>query len=97
MADSRLRSPSTAPARELCGITSRRRRAMGEAPRVHRRRQVRASGPDLAAVARELAGRSRRAQGLPDHIADPAVLHLVAQLMFSSRRRRPVGETARPP
>jgi hypothetical protein len=51
---------------------------------------------DLAAVAREAAVRTRRAQGLPDHITDPAALDEVARLVLAARRR-PVGETARPP
>jgi hypothetical protein len=41
--------------------------------------------PDLAAVARERAVQSRRAQGLPDHITDSATLDQVAQLVLANR------------
>jgi hypothetical protein len=59
--------------------------AVGEAPRLHRRRRPDASATDLAAVARERAVQSRRAQGLPDHITDAATLDQVAQLVLADR------------
>jgi hypothetical protein len=37
---------------------------------------------------------SRRAQGLPDHITDPATLDQVAQLVLANR---PPARSARPP
>ena len=70
------------------------RRAVGEAPRVHRRRRPEAATPDLASLARERAVQSRRAQGLPDHITDAATLDQVAQLVLADR---PSALAARPP
>jgi hypothetical protein len=66
-------------------------RAAGEAPRLHRRRLPDAPAPDLAAVARERAVQSRRAQGLPDHITDPATLDHVAGLLMSAGEPPPAG------
>jgi hypothetical protein len=62
-------------------IPHRRRRAAGEALRVHCRRWPEAPPKGLAAVAHELGLRSRRAQGLEDEITDPVVLDLVARLV----------------
>src|SRR5215212_3238343 len=47
--------------------------------------------PDLAKVAKELAVRSRRCQGLPDHITDSEALAAGAQLVVTLRhpQRRP--------
>ena len=42
--------------------------------------------PDLAKVAKELAVRSRRCQGLPDHITDLEALAAGAQLVMALRR-----------
>jgi hypothetical protein len=58
---------------------------VGEAPRLHRRRQPGAPATDLAALARERAVQSRRAQGLPDHISDLETLDQVAELVLADR------------
>jgi hypothetical protein len=82
-------------ASEQCADAHRRSpRAVGEAPRLHRRRHPNAPTLDLTAVARERAVQSRRAQGLPDHITDPATLDQVAQLVLANR---PPAWSARPP
>jgi hypothetical protein len=48
---------------------------------MHRPRRSEASA---APAARELAVRSRRAQGLPDHITDTVTLDYVARLIAST-------------
>jgi hypothetical protein len=73
-----------APAGARHAIPRQRRRAAGKAPRLHRHRPE-AADEDLAATARALAVRSRRAQGLPDHITDPATLDELAQLVAKAR------------
>jgi len=94
MAEPRVPPAATTPSARHA-VSRRRQRAVGEAPHLHQPR--RPAGPtDLAAVACEAAVRSRRAQGLPDQITDPAALDEVARLVLAARRR-PVGETARPP
>jgi len=96
MAEPRV-PPAAAPPSARHAVSHRRHRAGGEAPRLQQPRRPAAQTADLAAVAREAAVRTRRAQGLPDHITDPAALDEVARLVLAARRRRPVGETARPP
>jgi hypothetical protein len=94
MAESRPTYPAP-PASERCAVSHRpRRRAVGEVPRVHRRRRPEASAADLVSLARERAVQSRRAQGLADHITDPATLDQVAQLVLADR---PPAWVARPP
>jgi len=87
---------AAAPPSDRHAVSPRRQRAAGEAPRLHQPRRPTGPAGDLAAVAREAAVRTRRAQGLPDQITDPAALDEVARLVLAPRRR-PVGETARPP
>jgi hypothetical protein len=52
---------------------------------------------DLAVVARELALQSRREQGFPDQIIDPAALGRGAQLVLSLRRHRAQPHAGVPP
>ena len=88
-------SPSSA---ERCGVPHRRRRrAAGETARVHRRRRTETSVTDLASIARERAMRSRRSQGLPDHITDPAVFDLVARLVVLATPTDEVPHAGVPP
>jgi hypothetical protein len=65
-----------------------------EALHVHRRRRFEAATAELVSLARERTVQSRRAQGLPDHITDPATLDQVALLVLADRS--PVW-AARPP
>jgi hypothetical protein len=44
---------------------------------------------DLRVFARELALASRRAQGLPDYVTDPAALAHVADLLISGEAAKP--------
>jgi hypothetical protein len=75
------------PGSDRCAAPHRRRRqAVGDATRLHRRRQYEAPAVDLASLARERAVRTRRAQGLPDHITDPTTLDQIAQLVLADRR-----------
>jgi hypothetical protein len=90
MAEPRILATSETPSR--CSSGSDRR--MVREPRLHRRRQPDAPTPDLATVARQRVVQSRRAQGLPDHITDPATLDQVAQLVLANR---PPAWSARPP
>jgi hypothetical protein len=91
MAEPRVLPTSEAPSQRSSGSD---RDAVGEAPRLHRRRRPQAPAADLASLARERAVQSRRAQGLPDHITDPATLDQVAQLVLANR---PPARSARPP
>jgi hypothetical protein len=95
MAEPRV-PPAAATLSSRHGVSHRRHRAAGETPRLHQPRRPGRPVANLAAVARAAAVRTRRAQGLPDHITDPAALDEVARLVLAARRR-PVGETARPP
>jgi hypothetical protein len=96
MAD--LGGPSTSATPSVrSGIPHRRRRAAGELPRVHRRRRPAAPPVDVAAVAHELAVRSRRAQGLPDEVTDPVVLDLVAKLVVLAMSTDEASHTGVPP
>jgi hypothetical protein len=78
------RIPPTSETPSQCSKGSDRR-AVGETPRVHRRRRPEAATADLVSLARERAVQSRRAQGLPDHITDAATLDQVAQLVLADR------------
>jgi hypothetical protein len=81
MAEPRVLATSETPSRRS---SSSDRRTVQEA-RLHRRRRSNAPTLDLTAIARERAVQSRRAQGLPDHITDPATLDQVAQLVLADR------------
>jgi hypothetical protein len=52
---------------------------------------------ELTALARELAVQSRREQGLPDKITDPAALERGAQLLLALRGRRERPPAGVPP
>ena len=93
MADSL--ASSTSPRSAEPGNVSAQRRATGGAPRVHRGGSSKAES--LAVVARQLAIRSRREQGLPDHITDPGALAQGAQLVLEAQRRRRTPRTVHPP
>jgi hypothetical protein len=43
--------------------------------------------PSMRDLAREAVDRSRREQGLPPHVTDPAVLDQVASLMTAAAKR----------
>jgi hypothetical protein len=62
-----------------------------EAPRLHRPRPREALVTNLTSIARAEAVRSRQAQDLPDHIADPATLDYVARLLVSTNEPPPAG------
>jgi hypothetical protein len=81
MAEPRTLATSETPSRRSSGSD---RRTVQE-PRLHRRRRPDAPTPDLTTIARQRALQSRRAQGLPDHITDPATLDQVAQLVLADR------------
>jgi hypothetical protein len=85
MSELRAAQAATAASERCVDAHRQSPRAVGEAPRLHRRRRPNAPTPDLTAVARERAVQSRRAQGLPDHITDPATLDQVAQLVLADR------------
>jgi hypothetical protein len=89
--------PALPSSAERCGVPYRRRRwAAGETARVHRRR-TETSVTDLASIARERAMRSRRSQGLPDHITDPAVFDFVARLVVLATPTDEVPHAGVPP
>ncbi len=74
-------------------------RSADSAPRLHRPAKTRSVGrdTDLTRVARELAIQSRRAQGLPGQVADPAALAHGADLVLALRRRTERPRTGTPP
>jgi hypothetical protein len=76
-------------------------RPPGRAPRVHRPAKTTATisevDPELIQVARELAVQSRREQGLPDHVTDPAALARGAGLVLALRRRTTRPRAGTPP
>jgi hypothetical protein len=86
--------PHLAASEGSAGPHRRDRRVTGEAPRLHRLPQPEVPATDLASLAGEWAVQSRRAQGLRDHITDPATLDQVAQLVLADR---PPAWSARPP
>jgi len=76
--------PPPASSSARYAVSHRRQRAVGEAPRLHQPRRPTGLTADLAAVAHEAAVRTRRTQGLPDHVTDPAVLAHVADLLATA-------------
>jgi hypothetical protein len=66
-------------------------RILSEVPRVQRPRPREALAANLKSLARTQAVRSRRAQGLPDHITDPVTLDYVARLLMSAKEPPPAG------
>jgi hypothetical protein len=66
-------------------------RISGEVPRVQRPRPREALAANLKSLARTHAVRSRRAQGLPDHVTDLATLDYVARLLVSANEPPPAG------
>jgi hypothetical protein len=77
--------PHPAASEGCAGPHRRDRRVTREAPRLHRPPQPEVPATDLASLTRERAVQSRLAQGLPDHITDPATLDQVAQLVLADR------------
>jgi hypothetical protein len=66
-------------------------RISDEVPRVQRPRPREALAANLKSLARTHAVRSRRAQGLPDHVTDLATLDYVARLLVSANEPPPAG------
>jgi hypothetical protein len=66
-------------------------RILSEVPRIQRPRPREALAANLKSLARTQAVRSRRAQGLPDHITDPVTLDYVARLLVPANEPPPAG------
>jgi hypothetical protein len=64
---------------------------------VHHRRRPEARPEDLAVVDQELVVRSRRAQGLPDHVTDPMALDFVARLVILAESLAEAPQAGVPP
>lgn len=94
MSDSRA-SSSSAPSTPRSAVQRRRRDTAEEAARARRLHRSEQWPDDLAAVARDLVIRSRRAQGLPDHVTDPVLLAKAAEFVLGHRtcadREHPAG------
>jgi hypothetical protein len=91
---------ATRTGRRLSPQDSRRDKAAVWSPGQHAHRTGREQPvdyPDLANVAKELAVRSRRRQGLPDHITDLEALAAGAQLVTALRRPQGWPRSGVPP
>ena len=87
MAEASVSHASVAPGQRKLGAQL----VPDDAPRAHRPRPREALAANLTTLARVQAVRSRRAQGLPDHITDPATLDYVARLLLSTSEPPPAG------
>jgi hypothetical protein len=83
---------SVSPAPVASGqLKAHGQRISGEVPRVQRPGPREALATNLKFLARTQAMRSRRAQGLSDHITDPVTLDYVARLLVSANEPPPAG------